>query len=110
MAKKKTVYLCNACQHEESKWLGRCPQCGTWNSFSEEAVANTPKSAPLPGAPRATSGGHSIPLASLEAQADIRIDAGIGEVNQVLGGGIIRGASVLIGGEPGIGKRQLLLR
>ena len=110
MAKKKTVYLCNACQHEESKWLGRCPQCGTWNSFNEQVVANTPKSAPLPGAPRATSGGHSIPLASLEAQADIRIDAGLSEVNQVLGGGIIRGASVLIGGEPGIGKSTLLLQ
>jgi DNA repair protein RadA/Sms len=62
------------------------------------------------GAPRATSGGKSIPLAALEAQEDWRMDSGIGEVNQVLGGGIVRGGTVLVGGEPGIGKSTLMLQ
>jgi DNA repair protein RadA/Sms len=111
MAKKKTVFVCSACQHEESKWLGRCPQCGTWNAFEEGAPAPDAKAPSLAvGAPRPTSGGKSIPLAALEAQEDWRFDSGIGEVNQVLGGGIVRGGTVLVGGEPGIGKSTLMLQ
>jgi DNA repair protein RadA/Sms len=109
--KKKTVFVCSSCQHQETKWLGRCPQCGTWNSFSEETVAGESKAPSLAvGAPRPTSGGKSVPLAALEAQEDWKFDSGIGEVNQVLGGGVVRGATVLVGGEPGIGKSTLMLQ
>jgi len=109
--KKATVFVCKECQHSESKWLGRCPQCGAWNSFEETAKAGDPKVPALAvGAPRPTSGGKSIPLAALEAQEDGRLDSGIGEVNQVLGGGIVRGGTVLVGGEPGIGKSTLMLQ
>jgi len=108
--KKTTVFVCRECQHIESKWLGRCPQCGTWNSLEETKTVETKTPSVAVGAPKPTSGGKSIPLDALEAKDDGRWDSGIGEVNQVLGGGIVRGASVLIGGEPGIGKSTLLLQ
>lgn len=108
--KRKTVFVCKECQHEESKWLGRCPQCGAWNAFEETSAVTAKAPSVAVGAPRPTSGGKSIPLDALEAREDGRLDSGIGEVNQVLGGGIVRGASVLIGGEPGIGKSTLLLQ
>jgi len=109
--KKTTAFVCRECQHSESKWLGRCPQCGSWNSLEETTKAVEAKNPSLAvGAPRATSGGKSIPLAALEAREDGRMDSGIGEVNQVLGGGIVRGGTVLVGGEPGIGKSTLMLQ
>lgn len=109
--KRTTVFVCSACQHSETKWLGRCPQCGAWNSLEETAKAADAKAPSLAvGAPKPTSGGKSIPLAALETQEDWRLDAGIGEVNQVLGGGIVRGGTTLVGGEPGIGKSTLMLQ
>lgn len=109
--KRTTVFICRECEHQESKWLGRCPQCGSWNSLEERTKLPEGKSPSLAvGVPKPTSGGKSLPLDSLEAKEDWRLDAGISEVNQVLGGGIVRGASILIGGEPGIGKSTLLLQ
>jgi len=109
--KKKTHFVCRECQHSESKWLGRCPQCGTWNSFEETAAAvETKAGSAAVGTPHPTSGGKSLPLSAVPVQDDNRLDTGIGEVNQVLGGGLVRGASVLVGGEPGIGKSTLLLQ
>jgi len=109
--KRTTVFVCKECQHTESKWLGRCPQCGSWNSLEEstKAAEVKPGSAAV-GSPRPTSGGRSVPLASLAASEDGRLDAGIGEVNQVLGGGVVKGGTVLVGGEPGIGKSTLMLQ
>lgn len=114
MAKKTKVFICSACSHQESKWLGRCPACGAWNSFSEEAVGPEAKS-PFGRAPAVASDGtprrvHSLPLDAVEPQEDFRLDTGLPEVNQVLGGGLPRGAGILIGGEPGIGKSTLLLQ
>ncbi len=111
MAKKTKAFICSACAHQESRWLGRCPACGAWNTFSEEAIGPETKS-PFG---RTSSGSeprknHSIPLDSVQPQEDFRLDTGISEVNQVLGGGLPRGAGILIGGEPGIGKSTLLLQ
>jgi len=109
--KRTTVFVCKECQHTESKWLGRCPQCGAWNSLEESTkVAEVKAASVAVGAPRPTSGGRSIPLASLAATEDGRLDSGIGEVNQVLGGGVVKGGTVLVGGEPGIGKSTLMLQ
>lgn len=106
MAKKKTVFLCSACDHREPKWLGRCPECGEWNSFTEVSSEEN----------RSTPAGRDIqvsPLQSIdniETSPDIRSASGISEVDRVLGGGIMKGSATLIGGEPGIGKSTLMLQ
>jgi DNA repair protein RadA/Sms len=102
MKKQRVVlYRCSACGHEESKWLGRCPECGEWNTLIESSV-----SAPLAGQSRA----HSLPLSVVDPQEGRRISSGIPEFDRVLGGGIMKRSSVLVGGEPGIGKSTLLLQ
>jgi DNA repair protein RadA/Sms len=99
--KEKVRYICGVCGHEEPKWLGRCPDCGSWNSFSEsvkaEKIARRHET-------------YSIPLESIELEELDRLDTGIGEIDRVLGGGLMRGCSVLVGGEPGIGKSTLMLQ
>ncbi|HEQ72306.1 MAG TPA: DNA repair protein RadA [Spirochaetia bacterium] len=103
--KEKTLYLCSDCGHTETKWLGRCPACGAWNTFQETATRPGRKAAD-----RATGKTPvTVPLSRVEAQADLRFDSGIEEFNRVLGGGIMRGGAVLLGGEPGIGKSTLML-
>lgn len=102
-AKKKSLaYRCVACGHTESKWLGRCPECGQWNSLRETAV----------GGPRADIGGEtfSLPIVSIDPGQGVRIPTGSAEMDRVLGGGLMRGSTVLLGGEPGIGKSTLLLQ
>jgi DNA repair protein RadA/Sms len=108
MKKQKTlVFRCSACGHEESKWLGRCPECGEWNTLVETATAgqNAPTHA---GKRRAASG--SLPLSSIDPGEGARISSGIGELDRVLGGGIMKRSTILVGGEPGIGKSTLLLQ
>ncbi|HPJ78789.1 MAG TPA: DNA repair protein RadA [Prolixibacteraceae bacterium] len=107
MNKLKTVYTCQNCGAESPKWIGRCPSCDQWNTYVEEIVASTSKSA----SPSLTSAG-SPPL-RLSEIADLhldRLDTGIAEFNRVLGGGLVPGSLVLIGGEPGIGKSTLVLQ
>ncbi len=99
----KTGYECAGCGHRESKWLGRCPACGEWNTLKES-------SAPAAEARAARSGKFSIPLAAVDPAEGARSASGSAEVDRVLGGGIMRGSSVLVGGEPGIGKSTLLLQ
>jgi len=113
MAKKKTVFECTKCGHEEPKWAGRCPECGEWNSFLERPL--TAKNSA--GSGRAGRDGssrgkppQSVPLSSIEEREELRIKTGLNEVDRVLGGGIIKGSSILLGGEPGIGKSTLLLQ
>jgi len=103
----KTLFQCKGCGHQEPKWLGRCPSCGTWNSFSEVASAALP---PAGRADRLDGKGLAIPLSSIETREGMRLDSGIAEMNRVLGGGLMRGSSVLMGGEPGIGKSTLMLQ
>ena len=109
MAKIKTRYVCNNCGSVSSRWLGRCPQCGEWNTMVEETVA--------PEAPKAAqSMARSGPASQAASLADIamedmaRMETGIGELDRVLGGGIVPGALILLSGDPGIGKSTLVLQ
>jgi DNA repair protein RadA/Sms len=97
------IYKCSSCGHEEPKWLGRCPECGEWNTLAETPVSG-----------RAVSSSHSVPksfpLSSVDPLEGSRIGSGIAELDRVLGGGIMKRSAILIGGEPGIGKSTLLLQ
>lgn len=104
-----TQYICSHCGRAESKWLGRCPDCGSWNSFVEEVVQKQSKS----GKSTLVSDTNKIQPVTLEEvniESDFRYTSGISEFDRVLGGGIMRGGTVLLGGEPGIGKSTLMLQ
>ena len=110
MAKAKTIFECSGCGHQEPRWLGRCPECGTWNGFAEVPASGAP-GRPVPGrSTREKKQALPIPLSSIETRDGMRLDTGIAEMNRVLGGGLMRGSSVLVGGEPGIGKSTLMLQ
>lgn len=104
--KIKTLYLCQQCGHESPKWMGRCPACGQWNSMVEETRVATARTS----ATVKTGMIKSVPLSSVAIERFERIDTGIGELNRVLGGGMVPGSVVLFGGEPGIGKSTLALQ
>lgn len=106
MAKAKSVFVCNECGYESPKWLGKCPACGAWNTFFEQKIVES----------KSTATGKSIKekaspqvLDNVVGRTDTRMDTGIGELNHVLGGGLVNGSLVLLGGEPGIGKSTLIL-
>ena len=105
MAKIKTKFCCTECGHEAAKWLGRCPGCGAWNTMMEEISAGKPD-------PRLRFAAKSAPrpISQVDAAAVPRRLTGIREFDRVLGGGIVPGALMLIGGDPGIGKSTLLLQ
>ena len=106
MAKaKKSMYYCQNCGHEESKWLGQCPACKEWNTFVEEQVSITRSSTV-----RAAADAEIVPLSQVSADDHTRIHTDIKELDRVLGGGIVPGSLVLVGGDPGIGKSTLLLQ
>lgn len=111
MAKgKKTVFFCQNCGHEESKWLGQCPACKEWNTFVEEKITvsrGSTSAASEAGKERASK---VVTLSSVSVEEDERIRTGIAELDRVLGGGIVQGSLVLVGGDPGIGKSTLLLQ
>lgn len=106
MAKNRTIYVCSQCGGHSPKWQGQCPHCYEWNSLSEQI--ETPKSssrfAALAGASRVEF------LANIQAEETPRFSTGLDELDRALGGGLVRGAVVLIGGDPGIGKSTLLLQ
>ena len=108
LKKTETVFVCQSCGHESGKWLGKCPECGEWNSLVEEKAQ-----------PARKSGGRNgfklrdvtaVAFTEIESQDDVRIPSGVTEFDRVLGGGIVPGTLVLIGGDPGIGKSTLLLQ
>ncbi|MDR2718042.1 MAG: DNA repair protein RadA [Treponema sp.] len=112
MKTRQLVYCCSSCGHEEPKWLGRCPECGEWNTLIETAAVSNGKG---PGSRRESRGKgrglpQSWPLASVESRDGGRISSGIAELDRVLGGGIMKRSAILVGGEPGIGKSTLLLQ
>ena len=110
MAKTKTVYFCNNCGAESSRWLGRCPQCGQWNTMVEEVVRETKKSSSAAYEPVDKKRPKPVALTEIRTEDAPRILTGYGEINRVLGGGIVPGSLVLLGGDPGIGKSTLLLQ
>jgi DNA repair protein RadA/Sms len=114
MAKAKTAYVCSECGGEHSKWQGQCAECGVWNTLSEIVLEPATKAAAGGGRRSGYAGTSDAPrvtrLASIEGDADERSATGIGELDRVLGGGLVGGSVVLIGGDPGIGKSTLLLQ
>lgn len=111
MAKAKSVFVCQQCGAQRSRWEGRCSDCGAWNSFVEELTASPAKG----GGRRSWTTGTAAPtLVGLDqdttAPVPTRISTGIGELDRVLGGGLVPGSFVLVGGDPGIGKSTLLLQ
>jgi len=104
MAKDKTVYTCSFCGFQSAKWLGKCPDCDQWNTFYEE------KRPSRKSAVRTAEGTEPLALSAIAAQQDARTPTGISELDRVLGGGLVPGAVVLIGGDPGIGKSTLVLQ
>jgi DNA repair protein RadA/Sms len=112
MKPSRTVFVCQECSYQAQKWMGKCPNCGAWESLVEELVQETPVSAAT-GAPAryALGGGSGAQLYADIQMADApRLATGIDEFDRVLGGGIVPGSLVLLGGEPGIGKSTLLLQ
>lgn len=111
MAKDKTVYVCSNCGQESPKWIGKCPQCGEWNSFKELRIAADASSSI---ASTLSKGQNKTPTAirlkDISSQDEPRIDMEDAELNRVLGGGLVRGSITLLGGEPGIGKSTLSLQ
>lgn len=108
-SKKVSVYFCQSCGYESSKWMGQCPGCREWNSFVEEVVEK--KTA---GKVRSVPGGNeqlkTAKISEIDMQTKERMQTGFEELDRVLGGGIVPGSLVLVGGDPGIGKSTLLLQ
>lgn len=112
MAKTKTVYICSHCGADSPKWLGKCPNCGEWNTYVEEVVAKEVPSAkrPVPSGLSERGLARPVLLRDITAEKEDRLDMKDQELNRVLGGGLVKGSLVLIGGEPGIGKSTLVLQ
>ena len=106
MAKTKTAFFCKNCGAESPKWLGRCPACNEWNTYTEETFSRSPKAASTGNKTRAVP----EPVSEISSGSEPRIKLHGSEFNRILGGGIVPGSVLLIGGEPGIGKSTLALQ
>ena len=108
MAKNKTVFVCSDCGYETAKWYGKCPGCGEWDTLNEEQIiVESSKSSRN----RLThNSGVALTLDKIDSSTELRYDTGIGELNRVLGGGLVKGSLVLLCGDPGIGKSTILLQ
>jgi DNA repair protein RadA/Sms len=109
MAKdKKSVFFCQECGYESAKWMGQCPACKSWNTMVEEQISI--KKTAAVGTAKNRTKTEPVALSKIKSGEDERISTGIGELDRVLGGGIVRGGLMLVGGDPGIGKSTLLLQ
>jgi len=107
--KKKTSFVCQSCGYTASTWLGRCPECGEWNSL-EEIIIDRNNITPAGRGKEAVEKQKPVILSTIQAQENTRLSTGIGEFDRVLGGGATKRSAILLGGEPGIGKSTLLLQ
>ena len=112
MAKTKSAYFCQSCGFEAPKWLGKCPQCGQWNTFVEEVIekANTAVPEWKPASTSLQRANKPVPVSEIAFTEEDRLITPDKELNRVLGGGIVGGSLILLGGEPGIGKSTLMLQ
>jgi len=109
MAKSKTIFFCQNCGAQASKWIGKCPSCHEWNTYVEEVIQrDTSKNRPALFSPQNVA--KPIKIKEIKSGNEIRINTNDQELNRVLGGGLVIGSLVLVGGEPGIGKSTLLLQ
>ena len=109
MAKDKIAYVCNSCGYDSPKWIGKCPACGEWNTFTEYRVGK--KTAPTVASEfRLDVKSSPVSMSKIETEDEPRINMQDGELNRVLGGGLVPGSMTLLGGEPGIGKSTLILQ
>ncbi|UBM62942.1 DNA repair protein RadA [Candidatus Sulfidibacterium hydrothermale] len=108
MAKTKTVFYCQNCGYQASKWLGKCPACGEWNTFVEEVISKADDK--KKGVKKGDKKAKPVPIGEITSEKEDRINTQSTELNRVLGGGLVSGSVVLVGGEPGIGKSTLLLQ
>ena len=105
---QNTIFICQNCGYQSRKWLGKCPECGEWNSLVEERVVTTKKGGTRNGFRLQEA--KAVAYTEIESQDDVRVFSGMTEFDRVLGGGIVPGTLVLLGGDPGIGKSTLLLQ
>lgn len=101
MPKSQTIFICSTCQHESLRWQGKCQNCGEWNTLEQKQVTSNKKQ---------TTKINAVDLSTVDLDSHKRIKTGIGEFDEVLGGGIVPGSLVLLGGDPGIGKSTLALQ
>ncbi|HKJ79311.1 MAG TPA: ATPase domain-containing protein, partial [Prolixibacteraceae bacterium] len=107
MAQTKTIYTCQSCGAQASKWMGKCSNCGVWNTYVEEIVEKKKSTSKLSVQ---FSGNQPLTLENIQSVKNPRIPVEINEFDRVLGGGIVPGSLVLLGGDPGIGKSTLALQ
>ena len=110
MKASKTVYVCRECGYNSPKWLGKCPECDSWNSFDEEIIKEKTNKATINQGRNAGNGNRAEKFSTLEIPTYMRTKTGMGELDRVLGGGLVDSSVVLLSGEPGIGKSTLLLQ
>ena len=108
MAKEKSIFFCSNCGNESPKWLGKCPACGEWNTYTEERVKVSKNARSL--LPQSKLESHPLKLSEIKQESLERLSMPSRELNRVLGGGLVPGSIILIGGEPGIGKSTLVLQ
>ena len=110
MAKEKTIYLCSACGYETPRWMGKCPGCNSWNTLEEQAPQSVQAAPAKAIKQRPGTGAKALRLQEIPEDTATRASTGIGELDRVLGGGVVEGSLMLVGGDPGIGKSTLLLQ
>src|SRR5207237_6937281 len=110
-SKSKLQFLCNSCGSVHPKWMGKCPDCGTWDSLEEFKAPTADPRRPIDRVTSdVTHGATPLPITEIDSEDAPRTPTGVGEFDRILGGGIVPGSAVLVGGEPGIGKSTLLLQ
>ena len=110
MAKTKTAYVCTECGYDSPKWYGKCPSCGSWNTMEEETIREEKRGSHGVNILAPGAGNRPVRLKEISGTEDVRFSTGIGELDRVLGGGMVKGSLVLVSGAPGIGKSTLLLQ